>query len=233
VPHETEGKIMHRGIAPKFIAALALLAGASFCPRSATATTITFDDLSDNGLGTPIANGYQGFDWTNWFVLNTPAFTLGSGPNGFAAGTVSPPNVAFNGAGDDAIFSDNTFTFSSVSLTAAWRNGLRVTITGKLFGATIDMVTLFLSAINPTLEILNWTGIDEVDLSATGGVQDPTYSGDGTQVAMDNLTITTSIPTREPSALAILAGALGGLAFARQRALRLSGLRRSAVLGRG
>ena len=224
---------MHRGIALISIAALALLAGASSCPRSAAATTITFDDLSDNGSGTRIANGYQGFSWTNWFVLNTPAFTLGSGPNGFAAGTVSPPNVAFNGFGDDAIFSDNVFTFNSVYLTAAWRDGLQVTMTGKLFGVTIDMVTLSLSATIPTLEIFNWAGIDEVDLSATGGTQDPAYSSDGTQVAMDNLTITTSVPTPEPSALAILAGSSGGLAFAHRRALRLSGLRRSAVLGRG
>ena len=48
------------------------------------------------------------------------------------------------------------------------------------------MVTLFLSATTPTLEILNWAGINEVDLSATGGTQDPMYTGDGTEVAMDN-----------------------------------------------
>jgi hypothetical protein len=214
---------MHRGIVPNKIAALALLAGVTFYSQSATATTITFDDLTDNGSGTPIANGYQGLNWTNWFVLNTPAFTLVSGPNGFAAGTVSPPNVAFNGAGDDAIFSDNTFTFNSVSLTAAWRNGLQVTITGKLLGVTTDMVTVSLSATTPRLEILNWVGIDEIDLSATGGVQDPMYSGDGTQVAMDNLIVTAPIPTPEPSNLGILIGALGGLAFAHRLRPRIFG----------
>jgi len=220
---------MHRDIPLNYIAALALLAGASFYCPSASATTITFDDLSDEGSGTPIANGYQGLSWTNWFVLNTPAFTLGSGPNGFAAGTVSSPNVAFNGSGDDAIFSNNAFIFNSAYLTAAWRNDLQVTITGKLLGATIDMVTLSLSATTPTLEIFNWAGIDEIDLSATGGTQDPMYSGDGTEVAMDNLTITTSIPTPEPSALAILMGGLAGLALAYPHSLRLSGLRRPAA----
>ena len=135
---------MHRDILLNYIAALALLAGASFSSQSAAATTITFDDLSDNGSGTLIANGYQGLSWTNWFVLNTPALTLGSGSNGFAAGTVSPPNVAFNGSGDDAIFSNDAFIFNGVYLTAAWRNGLQVTVTGKLLGATIDMVTLSL-----------------------------------------------------------------------------------------
>ena len=33
------------------------------------ATTITFDDLSDNGLGTAIANGYQGLNWPTGLSL--------------------------------------------------------------------------------------------------------------------------------------------------------------------
>ena len=53
----------------------ALIGGASLYLPPVAATTITFDDLSDNGLGTAIADGYQGLNWANWFVLNTPLFT--------------------------------------------------------------------------------------------------------------------------------------------------------------
>ncbi len=37
----------------------------------ARATVITFDDLTDNGSGTPIADGYSGLDWSGIYVLNT------------------------------------------------------------------------------------------------------------------------------------------------------------------
>jgi len=64
------------------VAALVLVAGVSFYVQPVAATTITFDDLSDNGFGTAIVNGYQGLNWTNWFALNTPLFTAQAGPNG-------------------------------------------------------------------------------------------------------------------------------------------------------
>ena len=78
------------------VALVAVAIGAS----PVQAGVITFDDLSDNGFGTPIANGYQGLNWINFQVLNTPLFTLFFGPNGAANGTVSPNNIAFNGFGD-------------------------------------------------------------------------------------------------------------------------------------
>ena len=55
------------------LVAAALVIGAS--PVQA-AGVITFDDLSDNGFGTPIANGYQGLNWANFQVVNTPLFTI-------------------------------------------------------------------------------------------------------------------------------------------------------------
>jgi hypothetical protein len=73
------------------VAALALLAGASPYVQPVAAATITFDDLSDNGLGTPIANGYQGLSWANWFVLDTPLFTARSAQTARQPALLAPP----------------------------------------------------------------------------------------------------------------------------------------------
>ncbi len=131
-----------RGILLKSVSVLALCAGAGHFCQSAAAALITFDDLSDGGTGTAIADGYQGMNWTNWFVLNTPDFTSIFGPNGATAGTVSAPNIAFNGSGDTAIFSSQAFTLISADLTAFWRDNLQVTVTGQLLGVTVDLGNL-------------------------------------------------------------------------------------------
>jgi hypothetical protein len=202
--------------------ALALLAGASFYIHPAVALTITFDDLTDTSLGfggTTIANGYQGLNWTNWNVLNTAYFAANFGPNGAQPGTVSPPNVAFNPNGGEAIFSSTTpFTLNTADLTAVWNDGLQVTVNGLLNGVQVDTTTLSPSATAAMLETFNWAGINEVDLLASGGTQHVGYSGAGTQVALDNLTITSSqVTTPEPSSLAIVGAGLAGLGLACRR----------------
>lgn len=207
--------MIHRNRLLNGASVVALLAVLNFYTHTASATTIGFDDLTDNGFGTPIANGYQGLNWTNWSVLDTAAFTSFFGPSGATPGTVSPPNVAFNANGGEAIFSDSSpFTLNSADLTAFWRDSLEVTVTGLLNGVVEDTITLALSATAPTLETFNWTDINEVDIAASGGTHHAGYSGSGTQVALDNLTI---VSTPEPSSLAIVGAGLAGLGIARRR----------------
>ena len=77
---------------------------------------------------------------------------------------------------------------------------------------------LALSATAATLETFNWTDINEVDFVGSGGTHHSGYSGSGTQVALDNLTITTGVISNpEPSSLAIVGAGLAGLGLAHRR----------------
>jgi hypothetical protein len=205
------------------IPALALLVGAGFYIQPAAALTIGFDDLTDNGFGTPIANGYQGLNWVGWQVLNTPDFTTNVGPNGAAAGTVSPPNIAWDAYGALAkITSATPFTLVFADLTAFWNDGLQVTVAGYLDGVQQDSVTDTVSSTAPILETFDFANIDEIDISATGGTQNPNYSGAGFDVAVDNLTITPMpVPAppigATPASFAVVAAGLVGMTLIRRR----------------
>jgi hypothetical protein len=183
------------------VSALALLAGASLYVSPAAALTITFDDLTDtsNGNGgTQILNGYQGLNWSNWYVLNGPDYNSTYGPNGVGNDTDATPNLAFNRFGTAADFTDptGTFTLDSAAFTAFWNGGgpssaadLQVTMIGKLNGTTEDEVTFGANTNGPITETFNWSGINEVYLNSSGG-SSAGYGSSGTQVAMNNLTIT-------------------------------------------
>ena len=175
------------------------LAGA----MSANATLITFDDLTDNGTGTPIANGYAGLNWDNFYVLNAPAYDLN--PSGYLAGMVSANNVAYNAFANEAIISDSLFTLSSGYLTGAWNNNLQVEIKGYNGATLLYDNTYTLSSTAPTLINFNYVGVDQVTFDSFGGTQNPNYQGNGTHFVMDNLTIN-AMPV--PEASTMIAGML-------------------------
>lgn len=78
-----------------------LAAVAAFVAGSSVqAQLATFDDLpgctTDNTSGSLIANGYQGFNWSNFYVADGPNTAVAVGGPGYAAGTITPRCISLN-----------------------------------------------------------------------------------------------------------------------------------------
>ncbi|MEH1937071.1 MAG: PEP-CTERM sorting domain-containing protein [Nostoc sp.] len=171
----------------------------------AQATVLTFDDIAPISDFDPIPNGYGGFNWDNFYYRNgsDSAVLL----TGYDNGRVSGDYVSFNWFGDPALISDSVFDFNSAYLTAAWNDGLSVTVEGLNNGATLYSKTVVVDTTQPTLVNFDYFGVDQLRFTSFGGVE-PDYlqkKGGGTQFALDNFTFNekaTSVP--EPTFLPAL-----------------------------
>lgn len=196
------------------IAISAFLAiGTSF---PAHADLVTFDDL-DGSIGTEIPDGYKGLSWERFFTLDpfTP-LSFEDEAIEYAEGLISAPNIAYNGFGDDAaISSDTEFSVASLYLTAAFTEGLTVTLQG------IDNVglkfekTVVLSTSTPLFVELGFNSINELEFEV---LRFPGITG--TQFVVDNLLIgdgtLTAVPEPSTYALGSLM-LLGGVMYLRRR----------------
>lgn len=192
---------------------------ASHAAGASTIQTLNFDDLTPDTLGSVIANGYQGYDWNNFHAINGANYSAGSG---YDTGTVSTPNVAFNGFGNDASLSRTTaFDFLGGSFTGAWNDGLSVTLTGLLDGLQKFTTTFTVNTAGPILEALNWSNIDTVTFHSEGGTDNPALSGSGEHFVMDDLKVSDVSAVPLPAALPMFGVALlglGAVAVQRRRA---------------
>jgi hypothetical protein len=181
---------------------------------SASARLITFDDLANVTVYQNIPNPYEGFDWSSHFrYLNGADYPY---PSGYQNGVVSPQNVAFNANGLPVNFSRRMpFELDSFYLAAAWRDGLEVTVTGKLNGVTVDSTTLTVNQSGSALETFNNWDVNEVVLNSFGGASVGWF--DGYQFVLDNLTIS---PVAEES---IRVNSFGAVPESSTRALMLLG----------
>jgi hypothetical protein len=136
---------------------------------------ITFDDLTTSSY-TPITNGYAGFNWTNVWVAKSAY--LG---DGYLSGTVSSPNVAFNGYGADASFSVASGTFNLTSAYITSVNGNNIIVKGYDGSNLVYSNAYPVNGAAPTLVTFNYNDITEVYI--TGG-----------KFALDNMTINGTVP---------------------------------------
>ncbi len=194
-------------IAKKIAVAAALVVG-TLSAGVASADVIGFDTLPTGY----VANGYAGFNWNNFYSFAGPT------NSGYAGGTVSAPNVAFNAYGSAASFSKATaFSLNSAFFTGAWNDGLNIHVVGTGGGNTFTK-DFTVNATSPTLVSFNWNNINSVSFSSSGGVAHPGYGGAGTHFALDNLTVN-AVPEPETYAM-MIAGlfALGAVARRRKQA---------------
>jgi hypothetical protein len=204
---------------------LVLCVGFMALPAIAQAQTINFDDLSTSPPSSTdplcpvpmLTNGYHGFNWNNFFVVKGSQYhdpflhldTYCIVPGGFRFGVVSPPNVAFNGYGDPASVSNaNSFTFNSVYMTAAWNDGLDVLVQGYVGLYPFYSQLLVVNTSPAKQYVFNWTGVDKVSFTSSGGTP-AGYLGSGEHIVFDDLTVSNVTP--EPQTLLLLATGLTGI----------------------
>lgn len=186
-----------QAVLPLIVSALLGL-GLAGMSTGASAVTIGFDDLTADETQ-PIADGYQGLNWSNIATINGAAYP----GSGYEAGTVSPANAAYNmDGGTAAIWSATSFNFLGAYFTSAWFDQ-ELAFDGYLNGALVytTAVSTVISTTTPQWVSLGWNGIDTLVI----------YNSSGTQWAMDDV----SIP--EPASMGLIGASLAGLLIARRR----------------
>jgi len=200
------------------------LCGLLACAISASAVTVTFEDLkaradADNsfsdGHWIQVPSSYDGLGWSNFWVSD--AATCAWNPCGYRYGEASGTMVAYNAGATpawlDAI--SGSITLHSAYLTGAWNDGLNVQIKGYRSGVLLYNTTVNVSAFHPTLVSLNYNGVDDVMFSSWGGTN-AGFGGSGEVFVMDNLSYDVYVP--EPTSILALLCGIGSLAgIARRR----------------
>ena len=142
---------------------------------------------------------------------------------GYCRGLVDGDSVGYswNSVGSPASITSNigAFDFNGVYITAAWENGLGVSIQGLSGGVVTYSQDFLIDDDAPLWTASNFVGIDELRIWTTPGVDAGTPGG-GSFVALDLFTFNEAIlvaPVPLPAGLPLLVAGLAGLGVLRSR----------------
>jgi hypothetical protein len=187
--------------------ASALFLALASLASTAGATVIGFDDVNYlNGDPAALANGYQGFDWNNFWSSRA-----GYNPQ-FAGGLVSGDNIGFMiSAGSVSSFSSAApFTFNGVNIAKMYYNGL-THFEGYAGNTLVYSQDVFAARGATSYAAFNWTGLTRVDISVRDGSE---------RIVFDNLTVNEQVSNvPEPASISLVLAGLGlaGLAGKRRK----------------
>ena len=174
------------------VAGCAWLLGLAAPSAHAQAMLLNFDAIPCPTSAIP--NGTGGLNWANMFCADGP--TTGAG---YATGTVSRPNVAFNAFGTPATVTrtgGGLFSLTSAQLTAAFSPAPQVTVEGFVGTTSVAVLTFSPTNTGPTL----------VDLSAITNVDRVVFTslptGQTRQFVLDDLNYSL-VPTHAVTTAAV------------------------------
>lgn len=204
----------------------ALVAAVLSLTSTANAQLATFDDLAgcipSNTGGSLIANGYSGFNWSNFYVADGPNTAVAQGGAGYGTGTVTQRCIALNGFGSASeITLGSDFTFNGGYFTAAFSSSLGVSITGyDASNVPVFTTGLTLNTTGPQLMNVTWAGLRRVRFESGNGQP-------GSQFVFDNFRFNNTVDPSigngvvpEPATMSLLATGLAGMAGAGLRRRR-------------
>lgn len=211
----------------KRLFAFAVVSGAALSVQgmaSAAQVTVTFDDLSTNGLGIgtdPIPSPYAGLNWScpgGCGAVNIPQYSS-IYSSGYPGALVSSPNVLSTGGLTISPAAGGTFSFDSLYMAAAWRDGMNVAFTGYNGSTVVDSTTVTLgNAGVQDFATLDWNNLTSFTIATSGGTPSTIYTAGGGiyTIGIDNLTYETPVPL--PASTWLLLSGLGGfIALGRKR----------------
>lgn len=186
----------------------------------ADAALLNFDDITTEYDAT--VQEYGGFNWININVLHKDYFKDKFSINsGFENGVASGEYVAVNNYARTATVASEgaQFDFEGTYLTAAWNNGLNITVVAKLDGIEKYNQTVIVDADCKTWFDFDFSGINELMFSSSGGIN-AELGWKGQHFVMDDFTFTEFAQIPVPSTLLLFSSGLIGIAGFRRKFLK-------------
>src|SRR5256885_214430 len=118
--------MIHSALRAGAVALLGAAALGSVGLASASAATITFDDVSTDPQHF-VGPNYSGLHWDNWSTID-PTVVGGPHPSGYVTSVTSGHWSAFNIDADPAEITSAGFNLIGGNFTAAWNDNLQLTV---------------------------------------------------------------------------------------------------------